>query len=83
MDAPFGRSDFISYHYLFFVCLDLVAIFSVVRNLIVKSVRAPCISLRLAVDDRWPGILNRPLARQSSLVAQGVASDRGLTCRVQ
>jgi len=41
MDAPFGRSDFLFYHYLFFVCVDLVAMLGVARDLIAsRSVHA-------------------------------------------
>ena len=41
LDAPFGRWDFIFYHYLFFVCLDVVALLGVVRDLVVnRSVHA-------------------------------------------
>jgi len=36
LDAPFGRSDFIFYHYLFFPCLDLVMLLGVVRDLVVN-----------------------------------------------
>lgn len=34
LDAPFGRSDFIFYHYLFYPCLDCVMLLGVVRDLI-------------------------------------------------
>lgn len=41
LDAPFARWDFIFYHYLFFVCLDCVALLGVVRDLVVnRSVHA-------------------------------------------
>jgi len=41
LDAPFGRSDFIFNHNLFFVCLDGVVLLGVVRDLIVnRSVHA-------------------------------------------
>jgi len=41
LDAPFGRSDFIFNHDLYFVCLDIVALLGVVRDLIVnRSVHA-------------------------------------------
>ena len=41
LDAPFGRWDFIFYHYLFFVALDGVALLGVLRDLIVdRSVHA-------------------------------------------
>jgi hypothetical protein len=36
LDAPFGRSDFIFNHYLFFPCLDVVALLGVMRDLIVN-----------------------------------------------
>ena len=41
LDAPFGRSDFIFNHYLFFPCLDVVALLGVMRDLMVnRSVHA-------------------------------------------
>ncbi|HTW31926.1 MAG TPA: hypothetical protein VMD76_09620 [Candidatus Sulfotelmatobacter sp.] len=36
LDAPFGRSDFIFFHYLFYPCLDLVIFLGVVRDLMVN-----------------------------------------------
>jgi hypothetical protein len=36
LDAPFGRSDFIFYHYLFYPCLDSVILLGVVRDLVVN-----------------------------------------------
>lgn len=36
LDAPFGRSDFIFYHYLFYPCLDAVMLLGVVRDLVVN-----------------------------------------------
>jgi FtsH-binding integral membrane protein len=36
LDAPFGRSDFIFYHYLFYPCLDGVMLLGVVRDLVVN-----------------------------------------------
>jgi hypothetical protein len=36
LDAPFGRSDYIFYHYLFYPCLDLVMLLGVVRDLMIN-----------------------------------------------
>lgn len=36
LDAPFGRSDFIFYHYLFYPCLDLVMLLGVIRDLLIN-----------------------------------------------
>lgn len=42
LDAPFGRSDFIFYHYLFYPCLDLVMLLGVIRELMIHR-RIPAV----------------------------------------